>query len=32
MTTSKFKRLGLPAALVVGGMTAGSFLAPIGFA
>lgn len=32
MTTSKFKRLGLPTALVVGGVTAGSFLAPIGLA
>ncbi len=32
MTTSKFKRIGLPAALIVGGVTAGSFLAPIGLA
>ena len=32
MTTSKFKRIGLPAALVVGGVTAGSLLAPIGLA
>ena len=32
MTTSKFKRFGLPAALVVGGVTVGSILAPIGIA
>lgn len=32
MTTSKLKRLAIPTALVVGGVTAGSFLAPIGFA
>lgn len=32
MTTSKFKRFGIPAALVVGGVTAGSFLAPVGMA
>ncbi len=32
MTSSKLKRLALPTALVVGGVTAGSFLAPIGFA
>lgn len=32
MTTSKLKRLAIPTALVVGGVTAGSFLAPIGLA
>ncbi len=32
MATSKFKRFGIPAALVVGGVTAGSLLAPIGLA
>ncbi|MGH1489776.1 MAG: hypothetical protein ACRBK7_10330 [Acidimicrobiales bacterium] len=32
MSTSKFKKFGIPGALVVGGITAGSFLAPIGFA
>lgn len=32
MTTSKIKRFGIPAALVVGGVTAGSFLAPVGIA
>lgn len=32
MTASKFKRLALPTALVVGGVTVGSFVAPIGLA
>ncbi len=32
MVTSKFKRFGIPAALVVGGVTAGSLFAPLGFA
>ncbi len=32
MTTSKLKRFGIPAALVVGGVTAGSFFSPIGLA
>jgi ribosomal protein S20 len=32
MTASTFKRLAIPTALVVGGVTAGSFLAPIGLA
>ena len=32
MTTSKFKRFGLPAAMVVGGVTVGSLFAPIGLA
>lgn len=32
MTSSNFKRFGIPAALVVGGVTVGSFLAPIGLA
>jgi hypothetical protein len=32
MTTSTFKRLAIPAALVVGGVTAGSLLSPIGLA
>jgi len=32
MTTSKLKRFAIPTALVVGGVTAGSFLAPIGLA
>lgn len=32
MTASKFKRLAIPTALVVGGVTVGSFVAPIGLA
>lgn len=32
MTSTKFKRFGIPTALVVGGVTAGSLLAPIGLA
>ncbi|MGI9599315.1 MAG: hypothetical protein ACR2QK_24340 [Acidimicrobiales bacterium] len=32
MATSKFKRFGIPAALVVGGVTAGSLFAPLGLA
>ena len=32
MTSSTFKRLAIPAALVVGGVTAGSLLAPLGLA
>ncbi len=32
MSTSKLKKFGIPGALVVGGITAGSFLAPIGLA
>lgn len=32
ISTSKFKKFAIPGALVVGGITAGSFLAPIGLA